>query len=354
MNKPLDRKVDPTARTPRWAYLDGDIVPYRDASFGLLTHALNYGTGLFAGVRGYWNADEGQLFVFRPEDHFQRFCDSARLLRMELDVTPADLTRGLLELLRAEGFRENCYIRPVAFYADQSIGVRLHGLTPAVGMASFPYGAYLGKARDEGAHVAVSSWTRVSDNVIPARGKLAGSYVNSALAKTDAVLAGFDEALLLNEQGHVCEASVANVFMRRGGVVATPPVTDDVLEGFTRATAIQLLREDLGETVVERSIDRTELYLADELFLTGTGVEVTPVTRVDHRAIGTGRIGPIAVALRARHLEVVSGRVEKYRSWCRPVYPAAGSNAVRPRLEDRPARHAEVRGAAPPQAGVIP
>ena len=330
MDKKLDRKVVRNTPIPRWAYHDGAIVPYRQASFGLLTHGLNYGTGLFAGLRGYWNADEDQLFVFRPEDHFRRFCDSARLLRMELGVTPADLTRGLIDLLRAEGYRENCYIRPVAFYGDETIGVRLHGLTPVIGMSAVPMGSYLGK--DEGAHVAISSWTRVSDNMIPARGKLAGSYVNSALAKTDAVLAGFDEALLLNEHGHVCEGSVENVFMLRGGVVATPPVTDDVLEGFTRATVIQLLREDLGQTVVERSIDRTELYLADEVFLTGTGAEITPVTRIDHRAIGGGRIGPVASALRTRYLETTCGRVAKYRSWCRPVHAAAaGGESPEPR-----------------------
>ena len=334
MNSKLDRKMDhpmPTPRStplPRWAYRDGTIVPYREAAFGLLTHALNYGTGLFAGLRGYWNVEEGQLFVFRPEDHFRRFCDSARLLRMELGVTPADLTRGLVDLLRAEGYRENCYIRPVAFYGDETIGVRLHGLTPVVGMAAVPFGSYLGK--EEGAHVAISSWRRVPDNVIPARGKLAGSYVNSALAKTDAVLAGFDGALLLNQHGHVSEGSVENVFMRKGGVVVTPAVTDDVLEGFTRATAIELLREDLGQTVVERSIDRTELYLADELFLTGTGAEITPVTRVDHRAIADGRIGPIAAALRVRYLETTCGRVAKYRGWCRPVY-AAGSAGESPK-----------------------
>src|SRR5262245_9811532 len=147
-------KVDRSGGTPRWAYLDGKIVPYGEASFGLLTHALNYGTGLFAGLRGYWNGDEQQLFVFRPEDHFRRFCDSARLLRMELSVTPQDLTRGLIELLRAEGYRENCYIRPVAFYRDESIGVRLHGLTPAVGMAAIPFGSYLGK--EDGIHVTIS------------------------------------------------------------------------------------------------------------------------------------------------------------------------------------------------------
>jgi branched-chain amino acid aminotransferase len=322
----VDCKVDRSAPPlPRFAYHDGRIVPYREASFGLLTHALNYGTGLFAGLRGYWNADERQLFVFRPEDHFRRFCESARLLRMELSVTPADLTRGLIELLRAEGYRENCYIRPLAFYGNQSIGVRLHGLTPVIGMSAVPFGSYLGK--EDGIHVMISSWTRVSDNVIPARGKFSGSYVNSALAKTDAVLAGFDEALMLNDHGHVCEGSVENVFMLRNGVVVTPPVTDDVLEGFTRATIIQLLREDLGQTVVERSIDRTELYLADEVFLTGTGAEISPVTRADHRPIGSGAIGALTGALRARYLEVTGGRIVRYRPWCRPVYAPAEAQA---------------------------
>ena len=190
-------------------------------------------------------------------------------------------------------------------------------------MAAVPFGYYLGK--DDDIHVAISSWTRVSDNVIPARGKLAGSYVNSALAKTDAVLAGFDEAIVLNEHGHVSEGSVENVFMVKGGVVVTPPVSDDVLEGFTRATVIQLLRDDLSQTVVERPIDRTEVYLADEVFLTGTGVEVSPVTRVDHRPIGNGQIGPVSSALRAKYFDAVFGRVAKHRAWCRPVYAATAA-----------------------------
>ena len=310
----VDRKVDRTAAPlPRYAYRDGRIVPYREASFGLLTHALNYGTGLFAGLRGYWNAEERQLFVFRPEDHFRRFCESARLLRMELSVTPADLTRGLIELLRAEGYHENCYIRPLAFYGDESIGVRLHNLTPVVGMAALPFGSYLGK--EDGIHVMISSWTRVSDNVIPARGKFSGSYVNSALAKTDAVLAGFDEALLLNDHGHVCEGSVENVFMLRNGVVVTPPVTDDVLEGFTRATIIQLLREELGQTVVERSIDRTELYLADEVFLTGTAAELVPVREIDDHPIGSGEPGPVTRAIQSTFDDALHGRDPRYLEW---------------------------------------
>jgi branched-chain amino acid aminotransferase len=327
MSQELDTKVarSKAAPLPAWAYLDGRIVPYREARFGLLTHALNYGTGLFAGLRGYWNEDEGQLFVFRPEDHFRRFLDSARLLRMELTHSVEDLTRGTIELLRAEGLREDCYIRPVAFYGDEIIGVRLHGLTPVVGIACVPMGSYLGN--EDGAHVTFSSWTRVSDNVIPARGKIAGSYVNSALAKTDAVLAGFDETLMLNEHGHVCESSVANLFVLRGGLVATPSVSEDVLEGITRATVIQLLREELGHTVVERPIDRTEVYLADEVFFTGTGVQIAAITRVDHRAIGTGRIGPVAASLREIFFKMVRGRMPKHRSWCRPVYATLAAPA---------------------------
>jgi branched-chain amino acid aminotransferase len=318
MTRELDRQLDRSETLPTWAWLDGRVVPYREARFGLLTHALNYGTGFFAGIRAYWNEDEQQLFVFRPDDHFRRFLDSARLLRMEVSVTPADLTLGLVELLRAEGYRQNCYIRPLGFYGDESIGVRLHGLTPVIGMTAFPFGSYLGK--EDGIHVMISSWTRVSDNVIPARGKIAGSYVNAALAKSDAVLAGFDEALLLNDHGHVCEGSAENVFMVKGGVVVTPPVHEDVLEGYTRATIMQLLREELGQTVVERPIDRTELYLADEVFLTGTGAEIAPVIRVDHRPIGSGTLGPISESVRATHGAVTRGRVAGYRNWCRPVY----------------------------------
>lgn len=322
MGQLVDSKVDRSKapKLPGWAYLDGRIVPYAEARFGLLTHALNYGTGLFAGVRAYWNEGERQLFVFRPEDHFRRFLESSRVLRMELPQSPADLTQGLIDLLRAEGFEQDTYIRPLAFYGDELIGVRLHDLTPRVGMAAIPMGQYLDRA--EGVHVAISSWRRVSDNVIPPRGKLAGSYVNSALAKTDAVLAGFDEAIMLNDAGHLCEGSVENLFVVRRGQVLTPPINDDVLEGITRATLMRLLEDELGHPVVERSIDRTELYLAEEAFFCGTGVQLAPITRVDHRAIGNGKPGPITTSLRSLYFEVVRGQSAKYRTWCRPVRAA--------------------------------
>jgi branched-chain amino acid aminotransferase len=304
------------SRLPSWAYLDGKIVPYSEARFGLFTHALHYGTALFAGIRAFWNDEERQLFVFRLEDHFRRFRDSARLLRMDLAFSVEELTRGVIDVLRREGYEQDVYIRPLAFYGDESLGVRLHDLTPRVGIAALPT-QFLD--RGDGVHACFSSWRRVSDNSIPPRGKFAGSYVNSALAKTDAVLAGFDETLMLNDAGHVCEGSVENIFIVRRGEVLTPPITDDVLEGITRATLMQLAGE-LGHTVVERSIDRTEVYLADEAFFCGTGIQLTPITRVDHRAIGAGTVGPVTRALGDLFFNAVRGRSAPHRGWCRPVF----------------------------------
>jgi branched-chain amino acid aminotransferase len=314
----LDINRNPAIETPRFALFRGQVVPYAEARVGLLTHALHYGTAVFAGLRGYWNEEEKDLFVFRPRDHFRRFLQSARLLRMELAFTENELWEGLRSLLRHEELRTDCYIRPLAFYGDENLGVRLHDLHPEVAIVAFPFGRYI--ANEEGAHVCVSSWQRVSDNVLPARGKIAGSYVNSALAKSDAQLAGFDEALVLNDGGHVCEGSAENVFVVREGVVATPPVSEDILEGVTRRTVMQLLREDLGASVVERPIDRTEVYLAEEVFLTGTGAQITAVTRVDHRPVGTGLMGELTARLRTLFFDVVRGRSADRRGWCEPVW----------------------------------
>jgi branched-chain amino acid aminotransferase len=306
---------------PAMAYFRGRVVPYGDVRLGLLTHALNYGTAVFGGLRGHWNEEERQLFVFRPLDHFKRFCESSRLLRMDIGHTPEQLWQGLRALLREQNTREDCYIRALAFYGDETLGVRLHGLTPEVAIVALPFGHFV--SNDENAHVCISSWQRISDNVLPARGKIAGGYVNSALAKSDAQLAGFDEALVLNDDGHVCEGSVENLFVVRNGVVATPPVTQDILEGITRRSAVQLMREDMGLEVVERPIDRTEVYLADEVFLTGTGVQLVAVTRVDHRPIGTGRMGEVARRLRSAMADVVRGRDARRRAWCAPVFAEA-------------------------------
>ena len=308
---------------PGRAYFRGRIVPYSEARVGVLTHGLNYGTGVFAGIRAYWNADEAELFVFRPREHFERFLESARLLDMTLPHTPETLTQALVELLRAELLREDCYARPLAFYADESIGVRLHNLTPEVSIVAMPYGKYL--ENDESLHATVSSWRRVDDTMIPPRGKIAGAYVNSAFAKTDAQRAGFDEAIVLNQDGHVSEASAANFFLVKRGTVITPPVSDNVLEGITRRSVMELAARELNLPVVERSIDRTEITLADEVFLCGTGVQIAAVTRVDHRPIGSGRMGPVVSALRELYFAIVRGKRAEYRAWCHPVYADAAS-----------------------------
>ena len=303
---------------PNYVFFKGRIMPYSEAKVGVMTHALNYGTGVFGGLRAFWNTEEQQLFVFRPKDHFQRFLESCRLMNMALPFTEADLTAALLELLRTEGYQTDVYIRPLAFYGDETIGVRLHNLTAELSIVALPMGGYLDN--EEGAHLTVSSWRRVDDNSIPARGKVAVAYVNSAFAKTDAQRAGFDDAIVLSQDGHVSEGSAANIFLKRRGVIITPPVTDNILEGITRRTVITLMRAELDQEVVERPIDRTEIYLADEIFLVGTGVQISAVTRVDHRPIGTGKLGSVTSQLRKLYFNVVRGRVPEYRSWCEAVY----------------------------------
>ena len=303
---------------PNFAYFEGKIVPYSEAKVGVATHALNYGTGAFAGVRAYWNAEQEQLFIFRPHDHYKRFLNSAKLLRMDLGVDYKQLTEITVELLRKEGHKTDVYVRPLAYKADETIGVRLHDLRDAFTIFSLPFGRYV--KNDEDAHVHFSSWRRIDDNMIPARGKVTGAYVNSSLAKTDAALSGYDEALVLTQDGHISEGSAMNLFMIRDGVLLTPPITDNILEGITRRTVITLAKEELGLSVVERHIDRTEVYLAEELMLTGTAAQITAVTQVEHRLIGDGKMGPVAGKLRALFDDIVRGKNKKYADWNFPVY----------------------------------
>ena len=303
---------------PKFAFFEGKIVPIEDAKISVMTHAFNYGTGVFGGLRGYWNDDEHQLFVFRPHDHFERLTQSASLLRINVPHSVPQLVEILNELLRTEGFRENVYIRPVAYKSTEMIGVRLHDVDDELTMFAMPFGRYVDK--EEGLHVGFSAWRRVDDNAIPARGKITGAYANSALIKSDALLAGYDEALVLNEDGHLSESSAANLFIVRKGVVITPPIESNVLEGIVRRSLITLMRDELGLEVVERNVDRTEVYIADEMIMCGTGVQVAAVTRVEHRPIGSGQMGPITRKVRDLFFDVVRGRVDKYREWLTPVY----------------------------------
>jgi branched-chain amino acid aminotransferase len=236
-----------------------------------------------------------------------------------------DLNDITLQLLRKERYREDCYIRPLAYKADPVIGVRLHDLQDELTIFTAPFGRYL--EQEEGAHVCISSWRRVDDNAVPARAKITGAYVNSALAKSDAVLSGYDEALVLTQGGHISEGSAENFFMVRNGHLVTPPVSSDILEGITRDTVIELAKKELGIDTVERSIDRSEIYGCEEAFLTGTGVQIASIIQIEHRPVGTGELGPVTRQLREVYFNAVKGRDPKYRQWCTPVYTRDGETA---------------------------
>lgn len=308
------------ATGPNYAYFQGKIVPIEDAKVSVRTHALNYGTGAFGGIRGYWNDEKENLFVFRPLDHFRRVLNSGKLLMMDLPYTPESMRDILLELLRKEGFREDTYIRPLIYKSSNVIGVRLHDLEADFTMFAQPFGSYI--PNETGSKVTFSSWRRIDDNVIPARGKITGAYANSALIKTDAMLSGFDEAIVLNQDGHIAEGSAENFFIVRNGVAITPPTTANILEGITRQTVIHLLREELHVEVEVRQIDRSEVFVADEAFFCGTGVQVVAISEIDHRPVGTGSLGPIVSQLRDVYFDVVRGKLPRYDHWNVPVYDA--------------------------------
>lgn len=303
---------------PKHAFFEGKFVPIEEAKVSVMTHAFNYGTGCFEGIRAYWNEEEDQLFLFRMGEHYKRLHRSCRIMRIELPYSVERLGEITVGLLRREGYREDTYIRPLAYKATEVVGVRLHDLDDAFAIFAVPFGKYIEK--EEGAKVCVSSWHRINDNAIPARAKITGAYVNSALSKTKAMLDGFDEAIVLNQDGHVSEGSAENLFIIRDDKLITPPVTANILEGITRATVIQIARDELGIETVERPIDRTELYIAEEAFFCGTGVQIAAIAEVDHRHVGKGKIGPVVSRLRDLYFDIVKGKVEKYRHWCTPVY----------------------------------
>jgi len=301
----------------RYAFFQGEIVPIEQAKVSIMTAAFNYGTGIFEGIRAYWNDEHEQLYLFRLQEHLERFFRNCRILLLDVPYTEQQLGDVAVELLRKEAFKTDVYVRPLAYKATCAVGVRLHDLETEVSMFSVPFGKYIDKPG--GISVMVSSWRRLEDNTIPARGKITGAYVNAALAKTEAHLNGLDDALLLCQDGRVSEGSAANLFIVRHGNLITPPVTDDILEGITRATLMGLAVE-MGVPVEERPIDRTELYVADEAFLCGTAMEVTPIVSVEHRTISDGKPGPITSRLATRYEALARGREGVRPEWHTPVY----------------------------------
>jgi branched-chain amino acid aminotransferase len=300
-----------------WAYFHGDFVPLAEAKISVMTHAFNYGTAVFEGIRAYWNDEQKQLYGLDLLAHFERIHRSVKILQLELRHSPKELVGITVELLRRNGFREDAYVRPICYKSSEVIGVRLHNLDSDLTIFAVPFGKYIDT--DAGIRAQVSTWRRTDDNAIPARSKITGAYVNGAFAKSEAQLNGYDEAIMLNQDGHVSEGSAENLFIVREGILITPPGSDNILDGITRRHLISMAG-DLGIPVSERSIDRTELYMADEVFLCGTGAQLAPVVEIDRRAIGSGKVGPITRRLHQIYFDAVRGKSDAYRDWLTPVY----------------------------------
>ena len=298
-------------------YFGGKYVPLRDARIGVLTHALHYGTGVFEGIRAHWDDEAQELFLMRPLDHYQRWKQNCKIMRIDLPPSSEELCAITGELARRNQFHADLYIRPLAYKSAERVGVLMDDHN-AFFVVALPFGEYLHS--ENGLHACVSSWRRIDDNAIPARAKICGAYANSALASDDARRAGFDEAILLNESGHVAEGATCNLFMVRKGRLITPAVTENVLEGITRDSVIELARKELDMEIVERPIDRSELYICDELFLTGTAVGIAPVVCVDHRQVANGAVGSVARSLRQLYFLATRGHLLAYRRWVVPVY----------------------------------
>jgi len=298
-------------------YFAGEFMPLCEARVGILTHTLHYGTGVFEGIRGHWDDASQQLYVLRAPEHYERWKQNCGILHIEIPASTETLCAITLELMRRNDFRTNVYVRPLAYKSAERVGVAPDE-QDAFAIVALPFGDYL--HAEKGLHAGVSAWRRVEDNAIPARAKICGAYVNSALASDDARRCGFDEAIMLDEDGHVAEGATCNLFMVRRGALITPPVYGNVLEGITRDTVMQLAEHELGVRAVERPIDRSELYVCDELFFTGTAVGIAPVVQVDHRPVKEGAIGSMTRAIQMLYVDATHGRLDQYRTWLMSVY----------------------------------
>ena len=302
---------------PSYAYFHKQFVPLSEAKIGVMTHSLHYGTALFEGIRGNWNSEQKQLYIFRLKEHYQRLLNGCRLLNIDLPYTTDELCRITVELVEKCRFQEDIYVRPLAYKSSEALGLRLHGLENDFLVFAIPWGLYLDMDK---ARCMVSSWRRPDDNVIPPQAKITGLYINNSLAKTEAVSKGFDEAIMLASDGHVSEGTGENIFLVINGRLVTPASYNNILLGITRNAVIELAKNELGIETVERPIDPSELYTAEECFLTGTAAHVTPVAEIDRRKIGDGEIGEITGKLKQLYFDVIRGNNPKYLKWCTPVY----------------------------------
>jgi branched-chain amino acid aminotransferase len=299
-------------------YADGRFARYDEAKVGLLTHGLQYGTGCFEGIRGFWSERDEELYLLHVRDHYVRLEQSAKILMIKLPHSVDELTELTVDLIARNDFRTNIYIRPCTFKSAEDIGVRLHDVKDSFAIVALPFSKYFDATA--GLTCGVSSWRRVDDTSTPARGKITGAYVNSALAKSEAILNGFDEAIMLSHDGHVSEGSAENIFVIRNGVMYTPDPSENILEGITRRSVMHIARHELGLTIVERSIDRSELYCADEVLLTGSAAGVQFVSSIDRRPVGDGRQGPIAKRIGDIYNQITLGELPRYSDWLIKTY----------------------------------
>lgn len=298
---------------PAYAFLRNQFMPLADARIGVLTQSLHYGTGCFDGIRGNWDSEKSRFCLFRLKDHYKRMLESCRILKISLPYSIDDLCRLTVELLAKSGYREDVYIRPLAYKSEPNLAIRLHDIEDDFLALVTTFPIYLDT--EKGVRCCVSSWHRVDDNMIPPRGKICGLYVNCALAKTEAMENGFDEAILLTQSGHVSEGTGQNIFLVLGGTLVTPPSSDNILMGITRDTVMKLAADKLGVRTIERQVDRSELYVADESFFTGTASDIAPILEIDRRPVGTGKIGPVTAELQRVYAEVILGRSADYSDW---------------------------------------
>jgi branched-chain amino acid aminotransferase len=303
-----------------FAFFKGKFVHLEDANVNIMNSAFMYGTAVFEGIRAYYNVRKGELYVFRMKEHFERMMDSMKIMRMEPKHSVDEFCSLTLELLKLNQPKTDTYVRPGAFKAGQKIGPSLENNPTEFYIFSVPFGDYFHGGQGGGLKAMVSSWRRVEDNAIPARAKITGAYANTALAKTDAVMAGFDECIVLAENGHVSEGSAMNLFLVKNGQLVTTPTYENILEGITRSSIMEFAEAELGWKTVQRTIDRSELYTADELFFCGTGAQIAPVLSVDNRPIGDGKVGPMTGKIRDMYLSICRGEMPKYSKWTTPVY----------------------------------
>jgi len=301
-----------------YVFMDGKYVEKEKATIPVMTHAFLYGTSIFEGIRAYYNPEEKQLYAFRVPEHFERLHRSAKIMHMKPGSTVEEYCDITKKLLQKNKYTTDTYLRPTLYKSGQKVGPGLMDNPDSFLIFTLAMGDYIDTSK--GLRVCVSNWRRNSDNAIPPRAKVGGAYANTALIITDARLAGFDDAIVLTEDGIVTEGSAMNLFVVIDGKLVTTANTDNILQGVTRNTVIQLAREVMGIEVEERVIDRTELYIADEAFYCGTGAQISPIVNIDNRDLGDGKVGPIATELQNLYFDVVKGRVPKYKKWCMPIY----------------------------------